>query len=208
MGIWRDSIFPRLVDKCMATDVQTKYRRSVLSQAEGHVLEVGFGTGLNLPYYPPHVTRVTALDVNPGMIPLAQKKITASPITVDHLVVNGESLAFADNTFDTVVSTWTLCSIPKVDHALREIYRVLKPGGRFVFIEHGLSREPTIQAWQRRLTPLQKKIADGCHLDRNFQTLLASLPFEIECLDQFYAEDMPRVAGYQYEGVALKVCVQ
>lgn len=205
MGIWRSWIFPRMVDKCMSTNVAKKHRPIVLSRAEGHVLEVGFGTGLNLPYYPSQVTRVTAFDVNPGMIPLAQKQIAASRITVDYLVLNGESLAFADNTFDTVVSTWTLCSIPKVDHALREIYRVLKPGGRFVFIEHGLSKEPTIQAWQRRLTPLQKKVADGCHFDRNFQTLLAALPFEIQRLDQFYAENTPRVVGYLYDGVACKV---
>lgn len=204
MSIWRNVIFPRLIEKCMSTELEKKYRPRVLAAAEGHVLEVGCGPGLNLPYYPPQVTRVTAFDVNSGMMPLAQKKLAASAIPVDYLILNGEHLAFGDETFDTVVSTWTLCSIPDVQHALLEIHRVLKPDGRFVFIEHGLSTEPKVQTWQRRLTPLQKKLAAGCHFDRNFQAILASLPFEMQRLDQFYVENTPRLLGYMYDGIARK----
>jgi ubiquinone/menaquinone biosynthesis C-methylase UbiE len=203
MGLWRTIIFPRLLDTCVATPFE-QYRQPIVAQATGQVLEVGFGTGLNIPYYPPHVIRITALDANPGMFPVAQKRIAASSIRVDPLVGNGEHLAFADNIFDTVVSTWTLCSIPNVQQALREIYRVLKPAGCFVFIEHGLGWEPQIQAWQHRLTPVQKKLADGCHLDRNIQMLVTSLAFELQRLDQFYAEQMPKVFGALYVGVARK----
>lgn len=203
MGLWRTIIFPRLLDACMAGPFE-QYRRPIVAQATGQVLEVGFGTGLNLPYYPPYITRITALDANPGMFPVAQKRIAAAPIPVDAMVGNGEHLAFADHAFDTVVSTWTLCSIPDAHQALREIYRVLKPGGRFVFVEHGLSWEPQIQAWQHRLTPVQKRLADGCHLDRNIETLVTSLAFELEHLDQFYADETPRVFGALYVGVARK----
>ena len=203
MGLWRTFIFPRLLDRCMATPFE-QYRQPIVAQATGQVLEVGFGTGLNLPYYPTHVTGITALDANPGMFPVAQKRIAAAPIRVDPLVGNGEHLAFADHTFDTVVSTWTLCSIPAVCQALQEIYRVLRPGGRFIFIEHGLSWEPQIQSWQHRLTPVQKRLVDGCHLDRNIETLVTSLAFELQRLDQFYAEETPKVFGALYVGVARK----
>jgi ubiquinone/menaquinone biosynthesis C-methylase UbiE len=203
MGLWRTIIFPRLLDICMAAPLE-QYRLPIVAQATGQVLEVGFGTGLNVPYYPPHVTRLTALDANPGMFPVARKRIAAAAIPVDPLVGDGEHLAFAENSFDTVVSTWTLCSIPDVRQALREIYRVLKPGGCFVFVEHGLSSELRIQTWQHRLTPVQKKLADGCHLDRNIETLVTSLSFELQRLERFYAEQTPKVFGALYAGVARK----
>lgn len=187
----------------MSNPAYAVYRREVLAAVQGEVLEIGFGTGLNLPHYPSRVERIVTVDVNPGMNAIAQKKLQQSPITVDLRVLNGEALPMAENTFDSVVSTWTLCSINRVEQALSEIYRVLKPGGRFFFIEHGLSNEPAIQTWQNRLTPIQKVIADGCHLNRNIQQLVEN-QFDAVEIKTFYSEDTPKIAGYFYQGVATK----
>jgi ubiquinone/menaquinone biosynthesis C-methylase UbiE len=144
-----------------------------------------------------------AIDANPGVHKLAKKRISHSSITVDHRVLNGESLPMTDNTFDSVVSTWTLCSIANIDQALQEIHRVLKPGGRFFFIEHGLSRDPQVQAWQNRLNPLQNIIADGCNLNRNIRQLVEK-QFATVTLKEFYADKTPKFIGYLYQGIATK----
>lgn len=203
MGFYSQRIFPYLLDWAMSDRSLAKYRQEVLTDVQGEVLEIGFGTGLNLSYYPEHIHKIIAIDANPGVNPLAQKRIQASSLTVDHRVLNGESLPMADRTFDSVVSTWTLCSIAHIEQALKQIYRVLKPGGRFFFIEHGLSHEPQIQVWQNRLTPLQKIIADGCHLNRNIKQLVEN-NFDTVTLEEFYAENTPKIAGYLYKGVATK----
>ena len=132
-----------------------RYRRELLAQARGEILEIGFGTGLNLPLYPPQVHKITAVDPNKGMLRRAQKRIQQAGIEVDQKVLDGERLPFADSMFDCVVSTWTLCSIERVDQSLREVYRVLKAGGQFLFLEHGLSPDPSVQKWQRHLNWLQ-----------------------------------------------------
>lgn len=196
-------LFPRLIDLAMSSDPFPQYRREVLADVSGDVLEIGFGTGLNLPHYPESVRAITTVDVNPGMSAIAQRRIEASNITVHQHVLNGESLPMADDSFDSVVSTWTLCSIANVDQALREIGRVLKPSGTFFFIEHGLSSDPAIQTWQHRLTPVQKIVADGCHLDRNIQQLVER-QFEGVIVTQFWAKDLPAIAGYFYKGAARK----
>ena len=134
---------------------------------------------------------------------LAEKRIQTSQIEVENRVINSENLPMANNTFDSVVSTWTLCSIAQVEQALQEIYRVLKPGGKFFFIEHGLSDQPEIQIWQNRLTPLQKIIADGCHLNRNIQRLVEQ-QFDSITLEKFEIESFPKVSSYTYMGVATK----
>jgi ubiquinone/menaquinone biosynthesis C-methylase UbiE len=181
-----------------------KYRRIVLADAVGSVLEIGFGTGLNLAYYPQgKVDKITTVDVNPGMNKLAQKRIAASSIDVDFQVLNGEKLPMADDTFDTVVSTWTLCSIKQVETAIAEIHRVLKPGGKFLFIKHGLSSEPNIQTWQHRLTPIQKVIGGSCHLDRPIRTLIAKQFDNLE-IQEFYSPDTPKIGWYFYQGIAIK----
>jgi ubiquinone/menaquinone biosynthesis C-methylase UbiE len=180
------------------------YRRVVLADAIGSVLEIGFGTGLNLAYYPvDRVDKITTVDVNAGMNKLAQKRVAASSIEVDYRVLNGENLPMEDNTFDTVVSTWTLCSIRDVDRSISEIYRVLKPGGKFLFIEHGLSNEPNIQTWQHRLNPIQKVIGDGCHLDRPIRSLLSKKFTKLD-IQEFYNPDSPKIGGYFYQGIAIK----
>lgn len=203
MGLYNDRILPYLIELSMADSILGSYRRDVLAAVSGDVLEIGFGTGLNLPYYPDQVRQIVTVDPNPGVHRLAQRRINASPITVDHRMLSGEALPMADHSFDSVVSTFTLCSIPNIEQALAEIYRVLKPGGRFFFVEHGLSDEPSIQAWQHRLTPLQKRIAGGCHFDRDMSQLIEQQFDQVE-LEAAYAKKVPKVAGYFYRGVAIK----
>jgi ubiquinone/menaquinone biosynthesis C-methylase UbiE len=204
MNIYSRLIFPTLIDRVMSGESFANYRSTVLADASGEVLEVGFGTGLNLPYYPRDlVQRITTVEINPGMNKLAQKRIANSPIPVDFQVLNGEDLPMPDGTFDTVVSTWTLCSIKNVDRAIANIYRVLKPGGKFLFIEHGLSNEPNIQTWQHRLTPIQKIIGDGCHLDRDIKAVI-SQKFDRLDVKEFYSPDTPKIGGYFYQGIAIK----
>jgi ubiquinone/menaquinone biosynthesis C-methylase UbiE len=135
---------------------------------------------------------------------LAQKRIKQTGIEVDQQVLGGERLPFEDNRFDCAVSTFTLCSIEDVRQALREVYRVLKPGGKFLFLEHGLSREPGVQKWQHRLNWLQVRLANGCHLDRNIKELVAAQPFASVEAEEFYLERTPRTHGYLYRGTATK----
>jgi ubiquinone/menaquinone biosynthesis C-methylase UbiE len=204
MGFYSQTIAPRLLDWGMSDPSLALYRREVLSDVQGEVLEIGFGTGINLSYYPEHLQQLVTVDANPGMNALAQKRIESSNIRVDNRVLNGENLPMADNTFDCVVSTWTLCSIANVEQALKEIYRVLKPGGRFFFIEHGLSDDPKVQVWQNRLNPINKAIAVGCNLNRNIKELVEA-QFKNVTVEQFYAPKSPKIGGYMYKGIASKV---
>jgi ubiquinone/menaquinone biosynthesis C-methylase UbiE len=165
---------------------------------------VGFGTGLNLPYYPKEVKKIHSLDVNAGMNSLAMSNIKKSAIQVDYHIGDAQQLPFADASFDTVVSTWTLCSIKHIDQALAQIYRVLKVEGKFIFVEHGLSEEVAIQKWQHFLTPVQKVIADGCHVNRDIEGLIQKAGFHFETLTKEYAAGIPKVAGYFYYGIASK----
>jgi ubiquinone/menaquinone biosynthesis C-methylase UbiE len=181
-----------------------RYRRELLAHAHGDVLELGFGTGLNLPHYPQGVRKLTTVDPNPGMHRLARRRLERSWIAVEHCTIRGEELPFADATFDCVVSTFTLCSIPKVDQALSEAYRVLKPGGRFLFLEHGLSPDALVRKWQHLLNGLEKLLADGCHLDRNMEELITTLPFAAVAMKKFYLERTPKTHGYMYRGIATK----
>jgi ubiquinone/menaquinone biosynthesis C-methylase UbiE len=144
------------------------------------------------------------VDPNPGVNRLALQRIRSSGRTVEHLTLRGEALPMPEATYDTVVSTWTLCSIAGVEQALREVRRVLKPGGRLLFLEHGLSPAPRVQRWQRRLTPIQRLVGDGCHLDRDIRDLVQRSGLQIAELDEFYAAKIPRPFGYMYKGIAVK----
>jgi ubiquinone/menaquinone biosynthesis C-methylase UbiE len=197
-------LVPRLCDLLLNKSLLARHRRELLASAYGDVLEIGFGTGLNLPYYPERVRKLTAVDPNPGMHRLAQKRVKQSEIEVEQQILSGEHLPFEDRRFDCVVSTFTLCSIEDADKALREVYRVLKSGGKFLFLEHGLSPEPRVQKWQRRLNWLQVRLANGCHLDRNMKALVAAQPFASVEVEEFYLERTPRTHGYLYRGVGVK----
>ncbi|HYW22481.1 MAG TPA: class I SAM-dependent methyltransferase [Nodularia sp. (in: cyanobacteria)] len=203
MGFYSQKIFPYFLDWSLSDPQIGEYRKEILSQVKGEVLEIGFGTGLNLSYYPKSLEKLITIDSNAGVNQLAKKRIQSSSITVDNRILNGENLPMADGTFDSMVSTFTLCSIAKVEQALKEVYRVLKPGGKFFFLEHGLSNEPKIQVWQNRLTPIQKVIGDGCHLNRNIRQLVEQ-QFDTVNLEEFVGENLPKIAGYLYKGVAIK----
>jgi ubiquinone/menaquinone biosynthesis C-methylase UbiE len=203
MGFYSQVILPHLLDWSMSDSTLAKCRQELLADVQGEVLEIGFGTGLNLAYYPSHVRKITTVDINPGMNAIANRRIRESSMTVNNLVLSGESLPMADNTFDSVVSTWTLCSIAHVEQALQEIERVLKPGGKFFFVEHGLSDKPNVQVWQHRLTPLQKVWADGCHLDRDIQALVKRQFSQVE-VRQFTPDNLPELISHLYQGIAVK----
>ena len=184
--------------------MKDKARRALLSGVKGEILEIGFGTGLNLPNYPSHVKKVTAVDRNASMNARAEKRIKGASIIVDSYVLNAESLPMKNDTFDSVVTTYTLCTINNIDSALTEVYRVLKPGGRFFFLEHGLSNDPKIQKWQYRLNPIQSFFVDGCRLTRNIRHLIEQADFNLLELDEYYIDDDSKVHGYTYQGVAEK----
>ena len=204
MGLYAKYLFPHILNFAMSSEKFVDIRRGLLGSVKGETLEIGFGTGLNLPHYPATLTHVTAVDVNPGMQKLARRQIEPSGIEVRYETMDGEHLPFADELFDSIVSTWTLCSIPNVGSALSEIHRLLKPDGRFFFVEHGLSEDPAIQAWQRRFTPVQKVVGDGCHLDRDIESLIRSAGFRFIEIKKFYMEKVPRIGGYLYRGIARK----
>jgi ubiquinone/menaquinone biosynthesis C-methylase UbiE len=204
MGWYSRVVFPRLCDFLLNKPFVARQRRELLALAHEDVLEIGFGTGLNLACYPPHVRKITAVDPNSGMQRLAKKRTEQSGIAVDYQAQRGERLTFASGSFDCVVSTFTLCSIEHVAQALREIHRVLKPGGRFLFLEHGLSPEPGVRKWQKRLNWLEMRVADGCHLDRNMRDLVAAEPFASIEVKEFYLDELPGTHGYMYRGAATK----
>jgi ubiquinone/menaquinone biosynthesis C-methylase UbiE len=204
MGFYSKVIFPRGCDILMSMSVLAQHRKEVLEGVSGNILEIGFGTGLNLVHYPDSIKKITTVDVNEGMNLLAQKRIDQSSISVDNLTLNGENLPMEDESFDSVVSTWTMCSIKNIDQTLCETYRVLKPGGRLFFIEHGLSDDPKIQKWQNRLNPLQKLIGDGCHINRKINDIIETQNMSIEKLERFYMAKSPKCLGYSYKGSAVK----
>jgi SAM-dependent methyltransferase len=204
LGFYRSIIFPRLCDFFLDKPAVARLRRELLVQACGEVLEIGFGTGLNLPFYPEAVRKLTTVDPNAGMHSLARRRMKNSTIKIDQRVLNGERLPFTDGTFDCVVSTFTLCSIAEVDKAMAEVYRVLRPGGKFLFLEHGLGPEPNVQRWQRRLNWLQIRLGDGCHLDRDIRTLVTAQPFTLEGIEQFYLQKFPKTHGYLTRGLGVK----
>ena len=208
MGIYSKYVFPRLMNFAMSGENFDEVRRTTLAGVRGHTLEIGFGTGLKLPHYPDSLNQLTTIDINPGMGRLAERRVQESQIEVQHRILSGESLPMDDATFDSVVSTWTLCSIPDVKRALGEIHGVLKSEGRFVVVEHGLGDESRVKRWQRRLTPIQKIFADGCHLDRDIEGIVTSAGFRIVEIEKFYLKKVPKIGGYLYRGIAVKQAVQ
>ena len=170
------------------------------------MLEIGFGSGTNVPFYPATVSRVVAVDPAEVGRKLAGKRLARSPIPVEFVGLDGEHLPLDDASVDHVLSTWTLCSIPDVEQALAEVRRVLKPGGTLHFCEHGASPDPGVRKWQERLTPIQRRLFGGCHLDRAIDRLVAGSGLVIETLDTSYMRG-PKLVGHMYEGIARKTVV-
>lgn len=205
MGLYSNYIFPRLLDAALSREEIRKVRQPLLDQVHGEIFEIGFGTGLNLPHYPGDVRRITTVDPNQGAKRLAERRISQSPIEVVYHPIRAETLPFERESFDSVVCTFTLCSIQDVNRALAELRRVLKPSGRLYFLEHGLADDPRVQWWQHKLTPLNRRIGDGCHLNRSAAALIEGSGFRIEQMENFYLEKTPRVGGYMYRGTAAKM---
>lgn len=204
MGLYHRCVFPWLLDTAMGSRVFTQPRRRTLARAEGRILEIGFGTGRNLAHYPATVQRIEALDPDAALDRYSRPRIAASPIAVDFHHLDAEHLPFASDQFDTIVCTLTLCSIPDVALALGEVRRVLKPGGQFLFLEHGLAPDPAVMRWQRRLEPLQQRLGGGCHLTRDTLALVRGAGLEVRDFQQYYLRRVPRFAGYLTAGSARK----
>lgn len=187
-------IFPHLLNQVMQTASLMDKRRELLVPIEGEVLEIGFGTGLNIPFYG-NVDSLYALEPNPDIYHLAIERVQHAPFYVKHVQSSAEKLPFADASLDHIVSTWTLCSIPNLDLALAEIYRVLKPTGTFHLIEHVKHPDSVkLQSLQTLLTPIQKRIGDGCHLNRNIEHHLLQAQFKFVEKEYFDADGIPAVA--------------
>ncbi len=201
MPLYREHILPRLVHLAMSAKEVIRLRRDVLAGVTGEVLELGIGSGLNLPHYGPGVRRVVGVDPSATAARMAGPRIRAAGFPVEIVTGEAESLALEAGGFDAVVSTFTLCTIPDAPAALAAARRALRPGGRLVFLEHGLSDEPRVQTWQRRLEPLQKRIAGGCHLTRDPGALIESAGFALGGVETFYAAG-PRPLSFLYRGVA------
>jgi ubiquinone/menaquinone biosynthesis C-methylase UbiE len=201
MGLYERWIVPRLLDLAMRNGVLDHYRQRTIETARGLVLEVGVGSGLNLPIYGPAVTHVFGLDPSPELLRLASKRTADVVVPVSLTRASAEHLPFPGAVFDTIAMTWTLCSIPNPIEALTEMRRVLKPGGHLLFVEHGLSPETRIARWQRWLTPYWKLIGGGCHLDRKMDELIRSAGFEIDAIETGYMKG-PKLWTFMYEGSA------
>jgi ubiquinone/menaquinone biosynthesis C-methylase UbiE len=203
MGVYEERVLPRFVDLALSGKVFARLRARVAAGLTGDVLEVGFGSGRNVPFYPETVTRVLAVDPAVAGRKLAAKRVAASAIPVDYIGLDGEQLPLPDESVDHVLTTWTLCTIPNVDRALTEMRRVLRTGGALHFVEHGRAPDPSVARWQDRLTPFQRRIAGGCHLNRRIDEVVGGAGFELSSLDKFYIPG-PKVFGYTYEGAATK----
>ncbi|WP_459545304.1 class I SAM-dependent methyltransferase [Nocardia sp. X0981] len=183
MGYYRDHIVPRIVNTACGMKSNEPLRERVCSGLSGRVLELGFGSGLNVPFYPAGITAVSAVEPADLGWKLAAERVAAARVPVTRAALDGQALPFPDDSFDTALSTWTLCTIPDIDAALAEVRRVLIPGGTFHFVEHGLAPDPRVQRWQHRLDPLQQRLAGGCHLDRNIRGLIQSAGFGIRDIE-------------------------
>ncbi len=201
MSLYREHVLPRLLNVVMNRGDTPVTRERVCAGLHGTVVEVGFGSGLNVPHYPPEVTRVCAIEPSLVAWRLAGGRVAASPVDIERSGLDGQRLGLADGSCDAALSTWTLCSIPDLGAALAEIRRVLKPGGRFHFVEHGHSPDPAVGMWQRRLEPVNKAIFGGCHVTRRIPQEIEGAGFVPEAIDEYYSPGV-KFSGYTYEGHA------
>ncbi|MBI5814774.1 MAG: class I SAM-dependent methyltransferase [Nitrospinae bacterium] len=197
-------VFPVIADYALSRPHIAERRKAALAQAAGRILEIGFGSGLNLAHYPPGVRKISTVEPNAGMTKLARKRIAASGMEIEIHHSTGAAIPYGEGEFDSVVCTWTLCSVDDLAGVMGEVGRVLKPGGRFLFLEHGASGNPKTKKWQDRLTPINRIIADGCHLNRDIPAIVESGGLKIVRLEKSTLENAPSVMGNIYMGVAEK----
>lgn len=205
-NFYRRYVLPHLLDWAMHHPRIVPYRAPTLASASGRILEIGFGTGANLAHYAPSVRALEIVEPDAALTERAIRRLAATDRQVTIHALSAERLPFDTDSFDTVVSTFTLCSIPDVSAALTEVRRVLRPHGQFLFLEHGLAPDATVARWQRRLTPLQKRLGGGCHLDRPVRTLLINAGWSMDTSEvhEHYVRGLPRVAGWFTHGIARK----
>jgi ubiquinone/menaquinone biosynthesis C-methylase UbiE len=203
VGLYARHVLPRLIDLAMRSRDVTAERGKLVPRAAGTVLEVGVGSGLNLALYGPAVERLYGLDPSPELARMARRRLRHVRFPVRLITGSAEAVPLPDGSMDTVVSTWTLCSIPDPARALAEIRRVLRPSGRFIFIEHGRSPDARVLAWQDRLDPVWQRLAGGCHLNRAMDTLIASGGFRITEIDRGYNRG-PRPFAFLYRGLGVR----
>jgi len=203
LSLYDRHVLSPMIDRMCGTREVMDIRREVVPLAEGDVLELGLGSGLNLGVYDPsRVRRVVGVDPGEHITALARERIAACPFEVEMLALSGEAVPAEDRSFDSAVVTFTFCTIPNVYQALAEVRRLLKPGGRLYFAEHGLSPDPRLQRWQNRFNPLWKALAGGCHINRDTRTLLETGGFRIRDIEQSHAMAGPRIATWVSRGVA------
>jgi ubiquinone/menaquinone biosynthesis C-methylase UbiE len=203
MGLYSDQVLPRIVDLTMRGSEVEKARARVAAGLDGEVLEIGFGSGRNIPYYPARLKRLWAVDPAAVGRKLAEKRAAASAVPIEYIGLDAQTLPAGDASADHVLSTWTLCTIPDPMAALAEIIRVLRPGGAFHFVEHGRSPDAKVARRQDRLTPLQRRVAGGCHLNRPIDVLVTASGLEVTRLETYYMKG-PRAMQYTFEGIAVK----
>jgi ubiquinone/menaquinone biosynthesis C-methylase UbiE len=203
VGFYQEQLLPWFQDKVMGRKANRAVRARVCADLRGAVVEVGFGTGLNAPFYPDAVTKLVAIEPSNLCMRIAQPRIAATTVPIDFGGLTGERLDLPTREFDAVLSTWTLCTIPDLNAALAEIRRILTPDGSFHFVEHGHAPDDNVIRWQQRLEPINKRVAGGCHLTRPIAHDIERAGFTIEQLDTYYFPGEPKPMGYTYEGRAI-----
>src|SRR5262245_32001032 len=202
MGFYNDRILPHVINLSMRNRDLQPYRERVIGEASGRVVEIGIGSGLNLPIYGSAVNEIVGVEPARRLVVMAQRVASRTQAPVTFLPASAESLPLDTASIDTVITTWTLCSIPDAAQALREMRRVLRKDGQLLFVEHGLGPEQNVQKWQHRLTPLWRTIGGGCHLDRPIRALIEAGGFDITRLQTGYMEKGPKPMTFLYEGRA------
>ena len=203
MSVYAERILPRIMNALCGMKSAEPLRRRVCEGLAGDVVEIGFGSGLNVPFYPDAVTRVAAVEPADLSWQLADTRVRASRVRVERSGLDGQSLPFTDNSFDAALSTYTLCTIPNAAAALAELRRVLKPGGTFHFLEHGLAPDEQVRVWQHRIEPIQKRVLGGCHLTRPVLEMLTNAGFTVREVTEFYEERAPKFEAADSLGVAV-----
>jgi ubiquinone/menaquinone biosynthesis C-methylase UbiE len=202
MGVYQRFVLPRLIALAMRNEALVPYRRRIGGAATGRVLELGIGSGLNLPLYGRSVRSVIGIEPSPALIAMAGARGAKLPLAFDLVRATGESLPLDAQSVDTVVTTWTLCSVADPVKVLDEARRVLKPGGRLLFCEHGRAPDARVERWQDRLTPIWKRVAGGCHLNRKIDALVVASGFRLDAIETGYLPHAPKFAAFLYTGQA------
>lgn len=203
VGFYDDRVLPHVINVVMNTKQTREIRRRVCGDLKGEVLEIGFGTGHNLPFIPGEVTRLLAVEPSKRSVELARTRIAAAHFTIEVVGLDGQRLPVEDESVDAVLCTWSLCTIPDPVAAVTEARRVLRSGGRFHFVEHGRAPDEKVRRWQDRWNPAQQKIAGGCNVNRDIRTIIEAGGLTIASLDNYYSKGEPKTLGAMYEGVAV-----